>query len=101
MLELNVIHKSFGNCRALNGVNFHLERGFVYKLIGGNGLGKIIISGFLAPTKGVYHFKGRKISKFAPSPINRLGIGRTFKDLRLATQLSVYKGIIKHKNVIS
>jgi branched-chain amino acid transport system ATP-binding protein len=75
-----------------------LEKGLVYTLKGGNGSGKTtlinIISGFLAPTKGVVEFKGNKIVKFAPYRINRLGIGRTFQDLRLATQMTVHENIV-------
>ena len=98
MLELKDIHKSFGDVQVLNGVNLRLEKGFVYTLRGGNGSGKTtlinIISGYLAPTKGVVRFKGKKIAKFAPYYINRLGIGRTFQDLRLATQMTVYENIL-------
>ena len=98
MLELKDIHKSFGDVQVLNGVNLRLEKGFVYTLKGGNGSGKTtlinIISGFLAPTKGVVEFKGKRIAKFAPYYINRLGIGRTFQDLRLATQMTVYENIL-------
>ena len=98
MLELKDIHKSFGDVQVLNGVSLRLEKGFVYTLKGGNGSGKTtlinIISGFLVPTKGVVEFKGKKIVKFAPYNINRLGIGRTFQDLRLATQMTVYENVL-------
>ena len=98
MLELKNIYKSFGDVQVLNGVNLHLEKGLVYTLKGGNGSGKTtlinIISGFLAPTEGVVEFNGKKIAKFAPYHINRLGIGRTFQDLRLATQMTVYENIL-------
>ena len=98
MLKLNNIHKSFGDVQVLNGVNLCLETGFVYTLKGGNGSGKTtlinIISGFLPPTTGAVEFKGKKIIKFAPYRLNRLGIGRTFQDLRLATQMTVYENIL-------
>ena len=98
MLNLTDIHKSFGDVRILNGVSLRLERGRVYMLKGGNGSGKTtlinIISGFLAPTKGVVEFKGKEVAKFAPYRVNRLGIGRTFQDLRLATQMTVYENIL-------
>jgi branched-chain amino acid transport system ATP-binding protein len=98
MLYLKNIHQSFGDVRVLNGVNFRLESGFVYTLKGGNGSGKTtlinIISGFLAPTQGIVEFKGKKIAKFAPYRVNRLGIGRTFQDLRLATQMTVHENIL-------
>ena len=98
MLELKSIYKSFGDVRVLNGVNLRLEKGLVYTLKGGNGSGKTtvlnIISGFLSPTKGAVVFNGKTIAKFAPYRVNRLGVGRTFQDLRLATQLTVYENIL-------
>jgi branched-chain amino acid transport system ATP-binding protein len=98
MLVLKDIHKQFGDVRVLNGVNLRLEKGFVYALKGGNGSGKTtllnVISGFLPPTLGVVEFKGKKIARFAPYRVNRLGIGRTFQDLRLATQMTVYENIL-------
>ena len=98
MLVLNNIHKSFGDDRVLNGVNLRLEKGFVYTLEGGNGSGKTtlvnIISGFLKPDEGSVELKGKKIVRFLPFCVNRLGIGRTFQDLRLATQMTVYENIL-------
>lgn len=98
MLILNDVYKSFGDVHVLNGVNLHLEKGLVYTLKGGNGSGKTtlfnIISGFLSPTKGRIEFKEKEIEKYAPYKINRLGIGRTFQDLRLATQMTVYENIL-------
>ena len=98
MLDIQNLHKSFDDVQVLNGVNLHLEKGLVYTLKGGNGSGKTtlfnIVSGFLSPTAGTICFKGEKIAKFAPYKINRLGIGRTFQDLRLATQMTVYENIL-------
>jgi len=98
MLELKNIHKSFCDVRVLNGVNLHLEKGFVYTLKGGNGSGKTtlinIISGFLKPDAGSVELKGEKIIRFSPFRVNRRGIGRTFQDLRLATQMTVYENIL-------
>ena len=98
MLELRNIHKAFGDVRVLNGVNLRLEGGFIYTLKGGNGSGKTtlvhIVSGFLKPDKGSVELKGRKIVRFLPYRVNRMGIGRTFQDLRLATQMTVYDNIL-------
>jgi ABC-type branched-subunit amino acid transport system ATPase component len=98
MLILSDIRKSFGDVRVLIGVNLRLEKGLVYTLKGGNGSGKTtlihIISGFLAPTSGTVEFKGKRIARFAPYCVNRLGIGRTFQDLRLATQMTVAENIL-------
>ncbi len=98
VLELKNIYKSFGDVRVLNGINLHLEKGLVYTLKGGNGSGKTtlinIISGFLKPDEGSVELRGKPIIRFLPFHVNRLGIGRTFQDLRLATQMTVYENIL-------
>ena len=98
MLDIQNLYKSFGDVHVLNGVDLHLEKGLVYTLKGGNGSGKTtlfnVVSGFLSPTEGTICFKGEKITQFAPYKINRLGIGRTFQDLRLTTQMTVYENIL-------
>jgi branched-chain amino acid transport system ATP-binding protein len=98
MLELKNIHKSFGDVRVLNGTSLSLEKGFIYTLKGGNGSGKTtlinIISGFLKPDEGSVELKGNRVTQFMPFRVNRLGIGRTFQDLRLATQMTVYENIM-------
>jgi branched-chain amino acid transport system ATP-binding protein len=98
MLELKNICKSFGDVLVLKGVNLRLEAGVVCTLKGGNGSGKTtlinIISGFLKPDKGCVELKGERIIRYLPFRVNRMGIGRTFQDLRLATQMTVYENIL-------
>jgi len=98
MLILEKIIKYFDDVRVLNWVSLRLESGRVYTLKGGNGSGKTtlfnMISGFLKPTSGTIQFRGKPMTKLAPYKVNRLGIGRTFQDLRLATQLTVYENIM-------
>jgi ABC-type branched-subunit amino acid transport system ATPase component len=98
VLILDKIIKHFGDVRVLNGVNFRLEAGNVYTLKGGNGSGKTtlfnMISRFLKPTSGTIRFSGHGITKFVPYRINRVDIGRTFQDLRLATQMTVQENIL-------
>jgi len=98
MLELRNVHKSFGDVRVLNGISLCLEKGFVYTLKGGNGSGKTtlinIISGFLKPDDGIIKLRGKRIIHFLPFRVNRFGIGRTFQDLRLAAQMTVYENIL-------
>jgi len=98
ILETYEIHKAFGDVRVLNGVSFTMKRGSVYTLIGSNGSGKTtlinVLSGFIKPDKGSVVLKGMKISQFLPFKVSRLGIGRTFQDLRLATQMTVYENVL-------
>ena len=82
----------------LSNVNLSINKGHIYTLTGGNGSGKTtllnIISGFILPTKGSLSFKGRNLIGLTPYKINRLGIGRTFQDLRLAMQMTVKENVI-------
>jgi branched-chain amino acid transport system ATP-binding protein len=98
MLELKNIHKSFGDVRVLNGASLRLDKGLIYTLKGGNGSGKTtlinVISGFLKPDEGDVFLKGERVIHFLPFRVNRQGIGRTFQDLRLATQMTVYENIL-------
>lgn len=98
ILKINNLSKSFGDVSVLNDINLILEKGLIYTLRGGNGSGKTtlinIISGFLKSDRGNIEFKGQAINNLSPNYINRLGIGRTFQDLRLAMQLSVYENIL-------
>jgi branched-chain amino acid transport system ATP-binding protein len=48
----------------------------------------------LKPDKGNIELQKNKIVRFLPFKVNRLGIGRTFQDLRLATQMTVYENIL-------
>lgn len=98
MLVIQDIEKCFGDVSVLSGVNISIENGHVYTLTGGNGSGKTtllnIISGFVKPTKGSISFKGYNLTRHSPYKINRMGIGRTFQDLRLAMQMTVKENVI-------
>lgn len=98
MLELNNIHKSFGEREILSGVNLKLEKGNVYTLMGVNGSGKTtlfnIITNFLKADEGKILLKGKRIDNLSPVAINSLGITRTFQNLRLIEGLTVKENIL-------
>jgi branched-chain amino acid transport system ATP-binding protein len=66
--------------------------------MGANGSGKTphftLITGFHKPLKGSISFKSHDTTLLAPYKINRIGIGRTFQDLRLISKLSVKENIL-------
>lgn len=89
---------NFGETAVLTGVSLCIEKGKVYTLVGDNGSGKStllnILSGFLKPTQGRIFLNGNNIVGISPYKINRLGIGRTFQDLRLANQMTVRENVM-------
>ena len=96
MLDFKCICRSFDDVLVPSEINLHLERrGLVHTLKGGNGSGNAtlinVLSGFLPLTKGAIAFKEKKIAKFTPYSVNRLGIGRTFQVLRLSKPATVYE----------
>ena len=98
ILKVTHIKKAFGDNEVLKDVNFSLERGKVYVLMGTNGSGKTtlfnIITGFLKADAGEVKLRDRNITNQEPHIINQMGIGRTFQDLRLIEGLSVIENVM-------
>lgn len=97
-LEVKKITKSFGEQKVLNGISFVAKEGHVYTIVGGNGSGKTtlinIISGFLEADSGSIWYEKNNISKKKPFRISKLGISRTFQDLRTIKKLTVEENIL-------
>ena len=98
MLEIRNLHKSFGEQAVLNSINLSLEKGKTYTLIGGNGSGKTtlfnLITGFLKPDKGNILLNNTELTKKQPYQVHRKGIARTFQDLRLVLNISVFENLL-------
>lgn len=98
LLELNGVGMYFGGLRALEGVDLALEQGMIRSLIGPNGAGKTtlfnIISGLTPATRGEVVFMGRKITGMKPFEISKLGIARTFQNVRLFQHMSVLQNVM-------
>jgi ABC-type branched-subunit amino acid transport system ATPase component len=79
-------------------LSFDVEQGGIYALMGANGSGKTtlfnLISGFHKPNSGAIVFKQQNIAHSVPYKINRIGIGRTFQDLRLVSKLIVKENVL-------
>lgn len=92
------IVKSFGSNRILADVSFELSPGKVVVLMGTNGAGKTtlfnILSGFLKPDSGQILLDGKSLSGMEPNAIVRAGIGRTFQDMRLIENMSVFENVL-------
>jgi len=106
VLEVKAATLRFGGLVAVNNVSFKLDRGDLFGLIGPNGAGKTtcfnLITGMYSPTSGEVMFQGKAIQGSAPSRIARMGISRTFQNIRLFGALSVLEnvvvgGFLRHK----
>ncbi|TKB26337.1 ABC transporter ATP-binding protein [Desulfopila sp. IMCC35006] len=98
MLQLMSVCKNFGGLPALGHVSFQVPHGRVTALIGPNGAGKSTlincITGVLSATSGSVLFKGKEIAGQPAHAISRLGISRTFQNLRLFPRLSVLDNVL-------
>jgi len=98
MLRLARVSKHFGGLSVLQEVNFEVPVGSVFGLIGPNGAGKTtvfnLITGLLAPSGGEITFDGKNLIGRAPHHITRLGLGRTFQNIRIFKEMSLVDNVV-------
>jgi branched-chain amino acid transport system ATP-binding protein len=97
VLALKGLSKHFGGVRAVDGVDLEVEPGRIFGLIGPNGSGKStivnLICGLFPPTAGAVLFRGDDITALPPHARVARGIARTFQNIRLFGQLSVWQNL--------
>ncbi len=98
LLETQHLVREFGGVIAVNDVDFSVEKGMVNGLIGPNGAGKTTlfnqITGVDKPTSGKIIFDGKDITNLPAWKISRLGIARTFQNIRLYKELTVIENVM-------
>jgi len=98
LLDVTQLCKSFGGVRPAQDVSFALKRGHIHALIGPNGAGKStminMLSGVLDPDKGNITFVGTQVGGQPSHVICQLGMGRTFQNLRLFSELTVLENVL-------
>ncbi|MBS0446265.1 MAG: ABC transporter ATP-binding protein [Proteobacteria bacterium] len=98
MLRLDKVSKHFGGLAVLQDVTFEVPAGSVFGLIGPNGAGKTtvfnLITGLLAPTGGTIALNGQSLVGMAPHRITRLGLGRTFQNIRVFKEMTLIENVV-------
>ncbi len=110
VLELDQVTMRFGGVTALARVDLHVDEGEILGLIGPNGAGKTtvfnVITGVFAPTSGNVRFQGRPLHtrpllglaflkrRRSRNQITRLGIARTFQNIRLFNEMSAIENVM-------
>lgn len=98
LLDLTGVSLSFAGSRVLDNVDFKVPASRIIGLIGPNGAGKTslfnCITGFYKPQQGSVRFDGTETLKLKPHQVTKLGIARTFQNVRLFREMSVLENVM-------
>jgi branched-chain amino acid transport system permease protein len=98
LLEAKGLYKAYGGVVPTNEVDVRIKTGHVHSLIGPNGAGKTtllnILSGIVPPDRGSIVFNGVDVTELESNQICRLGVGRTFQNLKLFTDMTVLDNVL-------
>ncbi len=97
MLELKSVSRHFGGVKAIDGLDLQVREGEILGLIGPNGSGKStavnVITGLFPVTSGEILFKNQNLNDLPTHRRLHLGISRTFQNIRLFGQLTVWQNL--------
>lgn len=103
VLKMENVVMQFGGVTAIDGLSLEVNKGEIVALIGPNGAGKTTafncITGIYQPTSGAVSFKGENLKGKTPDSITRLGIARTFQNIRLFSNLTVFDNVLIAKHL--
>ena len=98
LLVAQSVRKEFGGLVAVNDVDFLIPQGSIVSLIGPNGAGKTtffnMLTGVYKPTDGAIIFDGTDITGRPPHLITKLGVGRTFQNIRLFQYMTSLENVL-------
>ena len=97
-LRLDGVSRHFGGLKVLQDVNLDIPQTGIFGLIGPNGAGKTtvfnLVTGLLPPTSGHIEFNGQNLAGRKPHEITRLGIARTFQNIRIFKEMSLLENVM-------
>lgn len=97
LLTLENVCRYFGGLKAVDRVSFSVDTGEIFGIIGPNGAGKTtlfnLLTGLIPLTSGAIHFQQQSLHQLKPHQIAGLGIARTFQNIRLFPEMSVWENV--------
>jgi branched-chain amino acid transport system ATP-binding protein len=98
LLDFNNVTMQFGGVTALSDVSLQIKQGEILGLIGPNGAGKTtcfnVMTGVYAPTLGSVSFEGKNLAKLKRFEITKVGIARTFQNIRLFSEMTALENVM-------
>jgi branched-chain amino acid transport system permease protein len=98
LLVVEDVSVVFGGLHAVDGVSLTVSEGEIHALIGPNGAGKTtlfnVISRLQKPSAGAVRFMDRNVTHLTPADVARLGMARTFQNLRIFANMSVLENVL-------
>ena len=103
MLKVIGVNKSFGGLQALSDVSIRIKTNQIVGLIGPNGAGKTtlfnVITGLYHPDSGTFELAGKSYSPSAPHEVAKVGIARTFQNIRLFGEMTALENVMVGRHV--
>ena len=97
LLEVSNLGIAFGGLQAVAQLDLSIEKGHLYGLIGPNGAGKTTVFNLLTnvyqPTRGSILLNGNSTQGKSVDQVNRMGVARTFQNIRLFSNMSVLDNV--------
>ncbi len=98
LVDATSVTMQFGGLKAVNDVNMHIDEGEIVALIGPNGAGKTtffnMLTGIYTPTEGSLTYGGVPVGGKKPNVICKMGIARTFQNIRLFSNMTALENIM-------
>jgi branched-chain amino acid transport system ATP-binding protein len=98
LLDVRAVTMRFGGLSAVKALTMKVPTGSLYGLIGPNGAGKTtvfnVLTGVYSPTEGEIEFDGVRLDGMKPYEITRLGVARTFQNIRLFAEMTVLQNVM-------
>ncbi|PKQ16262.1 MAG: ABC transporter ATP-binding protein [Actinobacteria bacterium HGW-Actinobacteria-7] len=105
LVEANNVTMQFGGLKAVGNVTMNIEEGEIVALIGPNGAGKTtffnLMTGIYAPTEGTLTFQGKSVGGVRPHKIAKMGISRTFQNIRLFQNMTALENVMVGRHTLT